>query len=241
MSRRIITLLFLALAFNVKEHAMLIDRLSDICHDSICRSARVGRDVWPVPYADDEPPIRETSDGKDMNHMQERDDDVRFNFSDLNLFVVDGECVGPNLIGVDYYVLERVRDTLSTFRVNGLGLQNEFVDVRLDAEGCLLPTFWANEQVGYIFRYKSTKGKLHLLTLDDVRREFCPQTKGKCVFMINKFFILSHQELYRLDHDFILRVDTEDSRLLFPELTPHFTIVRIFTRTHHNWHSTPRY
>lgn len=246
--RRIIIIVLTHLLWSccIAGQSRCISLVHTICqpgsyNDSIDRPARVGKDVWPIPYVDDEPPIRESMDEKDRNHMWEADDDVRFNFSDLDLCVVDGECIGPREIGVDCYALERMHDTLSSFRVNGLGYQDKSMEVKLDDEGEPLPAFWEGERVRYIFRYHSTKGKLHLVSLEDVRKEFCPRVKGKCVFMINKFFILKHQELYRLDRDFILRVETEESRLLFPDLKPPFTIVRIFTRTHHNWHCVPRY
>ena len=76
---------------------------------------------------------------------------------------------------------------------------------------------------------------VELYSLDEIRKLFCPKVKGKVVYMINKFFIMDNEELYRLDPTFVYRVETvksKDIKVLSDQ--PEFTLVRIFTWTTHN-------
>lgn len=74
-----------------------------------------------------------------------------------------------------------------------------------------------------------------LVGLDDVRKKYCPEVKGTVVYMINKFFIMDYEELYKLMGENIYKVETVKSRDIKALASlPEFTIVRIFTRTPHN-------
>ena len=87
--------------------------------------------------------------------------------------------------------------------------------------------------------YKSNH-PVKLMTLDEIRRKRCPQMKDeKVLYMINKFFILWEWEWYKVAEDFIWRVEVLPSYMLTPiqdNICEPFTIIRIFTKTHHNWH-----
>lgn len=76
---------------------------------------------------------------------------------------------------------------------------------------------------------------INLLTLEDVRKEFCPNVKGPCLFMINKFFIAKDVVSYKIDKSFILKVEVLPSSEieLFKGQVP-FNIIRIFTNTENN-------
>ena len=88
-----------------------------------------------------------------------------------------------------------------------------------------------------IYNFTSLKGHVELLTLEEIRQKYCPMVKKPYVFMINKFFILRDQDLYKVDKDFIYNVEVVNSKD-FKVLgkMKKFTIIRIFTKTHHNWH-----
>lgn len=56
--------------------------------------------------------------------------------------------------------------------------------------------------------------------------------------MINKFFITRDVHRYKIEEDFVYNVETLQAKDI-PELKglvkPPFAIIRIFTRTTHNW------
>lgn len=76
---------------------------------------------------------------------------------------------------------------------------------------------------------------LSLVSLDDVRKKFCPDVKGTVVYMINKFFIMTDEEYYKIDSDYILRVSVVSSKDIdaLKDRKP-FSIIRILTKTRHN-------
>ena len=55
--------------------------------------------------------------------------------------------------------------------------------------------------------------------------------------MINKFFILRDQDLYKVDKDFIYNVEVVNLKKCdVLKRGKAFNVIRIFTKTHHNWH-----
>ena len=76
---------------------------------------------------------------------------------------------------------------------------------------------------------------INLVSLEDVRKEFCPNVKGPCLFMINKFFIAKDVVSYKIDKNFIMKVEVLPSSEieLFKGQVP-FTIIRVFTKTENN-------
>lgn len=85
-----------------------------------------------------------------------------------------------------------------------------------------------------------TARNIRWVTLDEVRRHCFPNLQGTCVFTVNKFIIPGGDGLYRIDRDFIYRVEKLTSTDIegFGDFPP-FTLVRIFTRTPHNVHHGP--
>ena len=60
--------------------------------------------------------------------------------------------------------------------------------------------------------------------------------------MINKFFITHDEDLYRIDRNFIMKVELlNSSDISALKLFPTFSIIRIFTWTFHNWHQAQSY
>jgi len=76
---------------------------------------------------------------------------------------------------------------------------------------------------------------IEFLSLEDIRKEHCPDVKGPCLYMINKFFIANDVASYKIDKSFILRTEVLPSSEIefFKGQTP-FTIIRIFTFTESN-------
>lgn len=69
------------------------------------------------------------------------------------------------------------------------------------------------------------------LTLEQVRAKYLPQVKGKCAYTIDKFIIPGNDSLYRIDADYIYRVEAMKSTCIHALADqPPFTFVRIFTR-----------
>ncbi len=75
------------------------------------------------------------------------------------------------------------------------------------------------------------------MTLDELREWKFPTWKGPFVYMINKFIILENADLYKIDRNFLYKMEviTSDKIETLKDYPP-FTIIRFLTRTHHNWH-----
>ena len=58
---------------------------------------------------------------------------------------------------------------------------------------------------------KDHDNKTFLVTLDEVKKALYPNLKGPILFMINKFFITHDEDLYRIDRNFIMKVELLNS------------------------------
>ena len=76
---------------------------------------------------------------------------------------------------------------------------------------------------------------IKFVSLDEVRKEYCPNVNGSCLFMINKFFISKDVVSYKIEKNFIKKVELLASTdiEIFKGQAP-FTIIRIFTNTENN-------
>ena len=196
-----------------------------------------------------EPIVRERQGIEDKNHHLEVLTDEEFNETERVFFIytLDGEYIGPSNIGIDLYTVKMVNpksyqepQLTVPFTVYGIGSKRDslFVDKTLEEMSRIGRSYTiAGENVTGIYNYTSLKGHVKLLSLDEIRQKYCPKIKGPYIFMINKFFIMKNQELYKIDEDFIYNVEivnSKDFKVLGK--MKKFTIIRIFTRTHHNWH-----
>ncbi len=69
------------------------------------------------------------------------------------------------------------------------------------------------------------------LSLEQVRAKYLPQVEGKCAYTVDKFIIPGNDSLYRIDGDYIYRVEAMKSTCINALADqPPFTFVRIFTR-----------
>ena len=179
----------------------------------------------------------------DVNEQWESMTDYRFNNFPYAC-MLDGIFI-KNDIGIN---LNDVMDSDTTefamkypFLIRGIGEKNDSLWVlsnpnELDNDDYIeVKGMRCEDLVNFI----SKKEKVELITLDEVRRRRYPEVDTPCVYMINKFFIMKNQDLYRLDKDFIHhseKVRSTDIDIL--KDFPPFTIIRIFTRTSHNQFST---
>ncbi len=195
-----------------------------------------------------EPEIRESYSEKDKNHRFESLDDYMFNDENWNdwCYTLGGEFIGWYPIGIDCYAVEVESATNAKgglklpFMIHGIGPQRDSLRVEKTLREMREENISykiGGKEVRFFTNYKSLKGKVELLTLDEVRQKYAPKVKGPVVYMINKFFIMHDAEFYKVDKDFIYKVEVVSSKD-FDALkgVPEFTIIRIFTRTHHNWH-----
>ena len=128
--------------------------------------------------------------------------------------------------------------------MRGIGPANatltvNYTNKELEEKG--LHYYILGDMLGGFINYKSDH-PVRLMTLDEIRKEYCPKAKeGKVLYMINKFFILLDVEYYKVAQEFIWDVEVLPSEYLTPiedNIKEPFTIIRIFTKTHHNWHQT---
>ena len=207
----------------------------------ILLSAQTPFQIWAQKQLP--PEIHETIDKKDKNHEYEYIDDYGFNDKEwwYKCYSIDGEYIGPNPIGIDRYAVETIDSVTHgksadvPFMVRGIGPKRDsmWVDMNLEKKKYKI----AGHKIWYIQNFRSLKGKVKLLTLDEVRQKYAPKVKGPVVYMINKFFIMQDVELYKIDKDFIFEVQMVNSKDIEAlKKMKKFTIIRIYTRTHHNWH-----
>ena len=172
---------------------------------------------------------------RDMNEMREINTDLEFNTSRRGV-LLDGQFIKSD-IGIDLYETEgegHSKRPNAPFWIKRIGVSNDSIFVDKPQPDTIRIH---NLQLMDLYEYHYNKENVKLVTLDEVRQEFFPETKGKCVYMINKFFITRDMDLYKLDRDFILKVEKLESTDIetLKEL-PSFSVIRIFTKTVHNWH-----
>ena len=52
-----------------------------------------------------------------------------------------------------------------------------------------------------------TRKEDQMVTLEEIKKQYFPKVRGKCLYMVNKYFITKDWESYRLDKDFVLKVE----------------------------------
>lgn len=70
------------------------------------------------------------------------------------------------------------------------------------------------------------------VTLDDIRRSYCPEVEEPVIYMINEYFITDDVASYKLDKDYIDKCEVLRGTdfEIFKE-NPAFSIIRVFTKT----------
>lgn len=189
------------------------------------------------------PPIR-TAEGweGDRNHTFEVASDASFNSESVSrvCYTLNGTYLGPYDIGIDAYSMKQRQIDI------GKGVPYKIRDIGKNRDTLVTNGKSKQSIRGWDFytvlEYDSKECLLRLVTLDEVKKALYPDLKEPALFMINKFFITKDEDLYRLDRDFIMKVERVSSTEISPlKDFPPFIIIRIFTHTHHNWHQAQEY
>ncbi len=197
------------------------------------------------------PKIRELDvNNKDFNHESEYKNDIKFNsYWNYTCNTLNGEFVGPYPLGIDLYAYQIESDSWNgrmefplPYVVRGIGPENATLTINQPTWEWRHLRFVVNGNLWKGFRNYKSDHPVRLMTLEEIRKEYCPKVKeGKVLYMINKFFILRYVEYYKVAEEFIWKVEVLPSEYLLPiedNIKEPFTIIRIFTKTHHNWHPT---
>ena len=152
-------------------------------------------------------------------------------------FVVNGNFV-KNSIGIPTDLLREEKNVRYPVTLYNIGSRKDSLviaeDPRYTEEGFVKV---GNFPCARFTFYTSGGVSLSLLSLDEIRRKYCPEVPGTVVYMINKFFITKDADLYRVAGQYIYRVETLSSKHIESiSALPEFTVIRIFTRTPHNMH-----
>jgi len=124
--------------------------------------------------------------------------------------------------------------------VNGIFVKST-VGVRMDKyivnvskEKCISPI--KINGVTYAYKCNLTSNKvIKFVSLENIKKMYCSNVTTPCFYMINKNFILRDIDSYKIDKDFILKVETVSSTDFegLKSVTP-FTIIRIYTDVESN-------
>lgn len=176
---------------------------------------------------------------KELNHQLESLTDIEFNNPENGLwcYMYENEYLGPQgALCFDRKDGEQ-KGLTYPFTIKGLGM-------RVTEEWGKQPEKYKigkNTILG--FTNYTSKTEKELLSLNEIKERYCSKAKDKnVIYMINKFFITSNVNAYKIDKDFIYKVEelpASDFPALKGLIKPQFTIIRIFTKTRHNWHSIP--
>ena len=185
---------------------------------------------------------------KDENHRFEYLTDKDFNDNARGCYMVDGVYIGPYDIGINCCSTKKREIRIGhgkPFTIRGIGANNDSITINMPdslASGKGQTPAIRNRDFWYVINYEGHDNKTFLVTLDEVKKALYPNLKGPILFMINKFFITHDEDLYRIDRNFIMKVELlNSSDISALKLFPTFSIIRIFTWTFHNWHQAQSY
>ena len=174
---------------------------------------------------------------RDLNEWEEYLTDRQFN-NERCCVMLDSSFIKSN-IGLDLYKVKENSIDLP-FTIKNIGEKGDSMHVDIEFPGTI--------QIGKttydeFCNYHSTGDSVRLVSLKDIKKEYFPDIKGPCVYMINKFFIFHDADMYRLDRDFVYNVEMfySDEISALKGLPP-FAVIRVFTRTETNrwWQYTGR-
>ena len=179
---------------------------------------------------------------KDRNSEIEEYTDSTFNNYPY-AYVVNGVFT-RSLIGIDQYKKKNFFDFTYPVVVRHIGKGNDSMVIKsnpLRDPDYLSGTIKLRDMRLRDVLFLTYSGNSHFVTPDDVRQKYCPHAKGPYLYMINKFFIMHDEDLYKIDPDFIQSVESFPSKdiSLLKEGYKKFTVIRIFTKTLHNIYVQP--
>lgn len=153
--------------------------------------------------------------------------------------IVDDIFVGPVRIGVDERKINHAWDELykTPLLLRGIGPDNDSLLITSHDEIKDPVPAIKGHPFPYVHftPYRSTE-PIRWTTFDELRKEYFPDVQEPVVYTINKY-IVPDPTFFKLDHDFIGRIERLDSRDIEAlKAFPPFTFIRIFTKTRHNWY-----
>ena len=144
-------------------------------------------------------------------------------------------------IGIDQYKVEKkefpsyyIKREHKPFTIHGVGKDGRD-SIVLEKDASPDNPIEINGE-SYIFvQNLISSQKFDLASLEEIKEDFCPDVTGPCLYMVNKFFITKDVESYKLDRNFVLKVEAlPSSEIDFFKGKDPFTIIRIFTNTPSN-------
>lgn len=196
------------------------------------------------------PPTDCSKTREDPNHNDEVASDTFFNKRLMSkaCFTLNGTYIGPSDIGINCCSTKKREIRIGhgkPFTIRGIGAHNDSITINmpdsLASDNGQTPAI-RNRDFWYVINYEDQDNKTFLVTLDEVKKALYPNLKEPILFMINKFFITHDEDLYRIDRNFIMKVELLNSSDIYAlKLFPTFSIIRIFTWTSHNWHQAQSY
>ena len=223
--KKFLILLFLNLLFvDLNASRYFCTTFSDTAEDTIEKDS--------LPWVDPRAFI-----AKDRNSEIEEYTDSTFNNYPY-AYVVNGVFT-RSLIGIDQYKKKNFFDFTYPVVVRHIGKGNDSMVIKsnpLRDPDYLSGTIKLRDMRLRDVLFLTYSGNSHFMTPDDIRQKYCPQAKGPYLYMINKFFIMHDEDLYKIDPDFIQSVESFPSKdiSLLREGYKKFTVIRIFTKTLHN-------
>ena len=150
---------------------------------------------------------------QDANDELGRDTDLQFNHDKRAIFVNNTfikSSIGVNLENKEYCVTNvSAQNCNPPLVINGVTYNSKFV--------------------------LTCTNEPEFVTLEDIRKQYCPNVTGPVIYMINKFFITNDVESYKIDKDFIQKCEVlPSSEFELFKNQPPFTFIRIFTKTKAN-------
>lgn len=167
-------------------------------------------------------------DQPDQNKFLEEKTDKEFN-AEQNMILVDYTFI-KSPIGINLDSIVDFKKISPPFTIRGINDGDSIVLTKDTPFPVVI-----NGVKYYRFFNVTFDKEITLVTLDEIREEYCPDLKGPYLFMVNKFFLTNDLESYKFDKEFILDVEVLQSEEFesFEEFQP-FSIIRIFTKTRTN-------
>lgn len=175
----------------------------------------------------------------DKNEVGGFQTDLEFN--ELPVAILLNNVFIKSDIGIDLYKVEKkefpyyyIKREHKPFIIRGVG-KNGRDSIVLEKDASPDNPIEINGE-SYIFvQNLISSQKFDLVSLEEIKEEFCPDVTGPCLYMVNKFFITKDVESYKLDKNFVLKVEAlPSSEIDFFKGKEPFTIIRVFTDTSSN-------
>ena len=135
----------------------------------------------------------EPNNGRTKNHVYEYAPDKFLAIRSIGN-CIDGVFVGPVMLGVDCDSLKEfddgwIEDNEYPFMVKGIGYNNDSLLINRYVEHPDTVFDGVPFKFNIILNRKSYKNgkKIDWMTLEDIKKKYFPEAKGRCIYTVNKF------------------------------------------------------